>query len=101
MITERMIKRLDNLVAKYSYQDYRAACRKQHKRVKSYTLSEATNEAREMHNLALKREAATLEEEGRIKLYLARMMATGEMDDILESEKEEKKYDPARAYDAV
>ncbi len=61
MITERMIKRLENLVAKYSYQDYRAACKKQRRWIKSYTLSEATNEAREMHNLALKRDTVTLE----------------------------------------
>ena len=101
MITERMIRRLDNLVAKYAYRDCRAANRGRHKRIQPYTLSESTNEAREMHNLALKRENVTLEEEGQIKLYLARMMATGEMDDILEFEKEEKKYDPARAYDAV
>lgn len=101
MITEHMIERLNNLVAKYSYRDYRAACMKQRRRAKSYTLSEATNEAREMRNLALKRDAATLEDEGRIKLYLTRKLMTGEMNDILEFEKGEEKYDPARAYDAV
>lgn len=101
MITERMIKRLDSLVAKYSYQDYRATCRKRWYRPESYTLSETTNEARGMRNLALKRENVTLEEEERIKAYLTRKLMTGEMDDILELEKEEKKYDPESAYNDV
>lgn len=95
MISERMLNRLDNLVAKYSYQDYYAA-QKKRCRIDHYSLSDRTNEVREMRNLALKRDRITLEEEGRVKAYLTQKIMLGELDDICQAECSGEKYDPAK-----
>lgn len=95
MISERMLNRLDNLVAKYSYQDY-AAQKKRRLRIDCYSLSDRTNEAREMRNLAQKRERITLEEEERVKAYLTQKIMLGELDDIRQAECSGEKYNPMK-----
>lgn len=96
MISERMLNRLDNLVAKYSYQDYYAAQKKRRRRIDCYSLSGRTNEAREMRNLAQKRERITLEEEERVKAYLTQKIMLGELDDIRQAECSGEKYNPMK-----
>ena len=99
MITERSLARLYNLVAKYAYQDILVANKKRIKRGSKthapYSLSDATNEAREMYQLALKGDRITPDEENRVKAYLLKKNMLGELDDIIAAENEGRKYSPS------
>lgn len=79
MITEENIKRLDDLVKKYAFQDFKRANPHMKMRHNPYTLSPLTNEAREMLNLARK-ENITKEEEEEVKAYLLKKKMFGEED---------------------
>ena len=79
MITEENIKRLDNLVKKYAFQDYKRSNPHMKTRHNPYTLSPLTNEAREMLRLARK-ENITKEEEEEVKAYLLKKKMLGEED---------------------
>ena len=79
MITKENIKRLDNLVKKYAFQDYKRANPHMKTRHNPYTLSPLTNEAREMLRLARK-ENITKEEEEEVKAYLLKKKMIGEED---------------------
>lgn len=79
MITKENIKRLDNLVKKYAFQDYKRSNPHMKTRHNPYTLSPLTNEAREMLRLARK-ENITKEEEEEVKAYLLKKKMLGEED---------------------
>lgn len=100
MITERIVSRLENLVAKYAFRDWWAANRNNRKRWYSspYSLSCDTNEAREMLRLAQKRKKITLDEEAQLKTYMVIKIQSGEMDDIIRAETAGQKYDPSKNF---
>lgn len=87
MITERNIERLDRLVAKYAYEDFRQANPLGKRRIRKdgtvkhnpYSLSAKTNEAREMLIMARKKDI-TKEEEEIVKAYLLKQKLLGEED---------------------